>query len=142
MEDLQTFADQFKKEQPSPFTIPQALLVKQPDGKFIAARAGKTKMTDLPLEIPTLIIARYNTNQTLDPTFGINGFAIMQTPDISIEPISLTIQPNGTIIVEYISNSYTFLSSKVQSELRSIKITPQGFFEDTLWRKISKEKIP
>jgi uncharacterized delta-60 repeat protein len=64
----------------------------QPDGKIVAAgRASPGRGSDLAL-------ARYNTNGSLDPAFGINGKVTTDFFGGIDEAITVIIQPDGKII--------------------------------------------
>ncbi len=68
-------------------------LALQQDGKIIAA--GFTVIN----EIPNFALARYNTDGSLDNTFGLEGKLISGLNNLGSEAWSLAIQNNGKIIV-------------------------------------------
>ncbi len=69
-----------------------AALLFQADQKMLA---GGLIFKD---SINQFVLARYNTNGTLDPTFGTNGFVTTQADSASSAVTSLALQSDGNII--------------------------------------------
>jgi uncharacterized delta-60 repeat protein len=67
-------------------------VVLQPDGKIITL--GSIKLSD---EQYKRVITRYNSNGTLDNTFGVNGSVSIEVEEFSASKIAL--QPGGKLIV-------------------------------------------
>ena len=75
--------------------IAQAVAI-QSDGKIVVV--GQTyKNNDYSDE--DFVVTRYNSNGTLDPTFGKGGKVRTDFPDLAAVPSSLVIQPDGKIVV-------------------------------------------
>ncbi len=67
-------------------------VVRQPDGKIVAAGNSNTGGAD------NNALTRYNTNGTLDSTFGTNGIVISQLSTGDNEAYAAVIQPDGKIV--------------------------------------------
>ena len=68
----------------------------QTDGKLVVV--GQTyRHNDYSTE--DFVVARYNTNGTLDTTFGVNGRVKTDFPGLAAVPSSVVIQPDGKIVV-------------------------------------------
>lgn len=75
--------------------IAQAVAI-QTDGKIVVV--GQTyKNNDYSGE--DFVVTRYNTNGTLDPTFGKGGKVRTDFPGLAAVPSSVVIQPDGKIVV-------------------------------------------
>lgn len=64
------------------------------DGKIIVA-AGNTIFSDEGIVSSRFVLTRYNTDGSLDATFGINGIAVTTLNDMS----AIALQPDGKIVV-------------------------------------------
>jgi uncharacterized delta-60 repeat protein len=71
-------------------------LVIQPDGKIVVA--GETAPFDPLQSHSQIIVARYNADGSLDPTFGNNGIVTTAVGDQAIANAA-TLQPDGKIVV-------------------------------------------
>src|SRR5439155_25730461 len=68
----------------------------QADGKLVVV--GQTyKNNDYATE--DFVVARYNTDGTLDNTFGVSGRVRTDFPGLAAVPSSVVIQPDGKIVV-------------------------------------------
>ncbi len=68
----------------------------QPDGKLVVV--GQT-YTNNDYTGEDFAVARYNTNGTLDSTFGVNGKVTTDFPGLAAVASSVVIQPDGKILV-------------------------------------------
>jgi uncharacterized delta-60 repeat protein len=68
----------------------------QPDGKLVVV--GQT-YTNNDYTGEDFAVARYNTDGTLDPTFGVNGKVTTDFPGLAAVASSVVIQPDGKILV-------------------------------------------
>jgi uncharacterized delta-60 repeat protein len=68
-------------------------MVLQPDGKILVAGNSFNGLT------LDLIVARYNTNGTLDTSFGTSGIARINFGDILSAATDIALQPDGKIVV-------------------------------------------
>jgi hypothetical protein len=69
----------------------------QPDGKVLVAAASPYGAGPFSMDF---IVIRYNSNITLDTSFGGNGIVITELAGgLSSYPTSITIQPNDAKIV-------------------------------------------
>ena len=69
----------------------------QADGKIVAA--GTAQDDAINGKQPYIAVARYNTDGSLDESFGIGGKAVINYEDIYTKGTSLVVQPNGKIVV-------------------------------------------
>ncbi|MFJ8018064.1 calcium-binding protein [Streptomyces sp. NPDC096339] len=67
-------------------------LAQQPDGKIVAAGQGG------PLNNPYIAVARYDSDGTLDGTFGANGRATTDVSSGNDEAMSVAVQSDGKIV--------------------------------------------
>ncbi len=98
----------------------------QTDGKIVATGYGSTGTSEFAL-------ARYNTNGTLDLSFGVGG--TVTTPMGSTQGTAVVIQPNGKIVVAgFDSNASLFMVARFNTDGSldtsfngsGINITPLG----------------
>jgi uncharacterized delta-60 repeat protein len=91
-------------------------LVIQPDNKIVAV--GSTTM--LPNQDNAIVIARYDTTGTPDPTFGMGGVAVTQinSQDQSLHAVLL--QPDGKVVAAGI----TYNSNEGQDDGLVIRLIP------------------
>jgi uncharacterized delta-60 repeat protein len=68
----------------------------QPDGKYVVVG---TTYTNNDYSGEDFAIARYNTDGTLDTTFGVNGKVKTDFPNLAAVASSVVIQPDGKILV-------------------------------------------
>lgn len=68
-----------------------------PDGKFIAA--GFSGAPQTPIIRSDFVVARYNSNGSIDTTFGTSGMVVTDFANDSDVASSLAIQPDGKLIV-------------------------------------------
>ncbi len=72
----------------------------QPDGKIVVA--GETRSTPSQIEkmnfFSWLALTRYNSDGSLDSTFGMDGKIVTDFPGVNDHP-SLAVQPDGKIVV-------------------------------------------
>ena len=69
----------------------------QADGKIVAA--GTAQDDAFNGKQPYIAVARYNTDGSLDESFGIGGKAVINYEDSYTKGTSLVVQPNGKIVV-------------------------------------------
>jgi uncharacterized delta-60 repeat protein len=101
---------------------PDALAL-QPDGKILiggnaSVKQGKTSTSEL-------LVARLNTNGTLDTTFGSNGLWVSAFPGIEVEDLAVLTDPAhpGTV---------TGIVAAVEgASFEAIKLTPAGVLDKT-----------
>jgi len=99
-------------------------LVIQSDGKFVVVGSARTASGDY-----VLAFARYNTDGTLDTTFGTNGTSIQHVPNMlgggaQLTPVKLFAQPDGSFVV--IGNGY---SGGGLSSGFTLKLSYQGLID-------------
>ena len=68
----------------------------QPDGKYVVVG---TTYTNNDYSGEDFAIARYNTDGTLDTTFGVNGKVTTDFPNLAAVASSVVVQPDGKILV-------------------------------------------
>lgn len=78
-------------------------MVLQPDGKIVVVGRYLTPKTSNTFRT-SIAILRYNTNGTIDNTFGVNGKQLISPSDFSY-PSSVKIQPDGKIVVHATADS-------------------------------------
>lgn len=84
--------------------IDEALSVKlQPDGRIVVSGTGAADSTE-----EDLTMARYLTNGTLDPTFGVNGLVITNITGNDYSP-DFAIQRDGSFVVGAVTNYGDFV---------------------------------
>jgi uncharacterized delta-60 repeat protein len=66
----------------------------QPDGKILVAGSMSTDGVD-----EDILLVRFNANGTLDTTFGVNGAAAYNNSGWQDEPMGLTVQADGNVIL-------------------------------------------
>jgi uncharacterized delta-60 repeat protein len=66
----------------------------QSDGKILVAGGASTSKG-----LPEVAVARYNTNGSLDTTFGTGGIVTTSQDDISSGAAAMALQPDGKIVV-------------------------------------------
>ncbi len=89
-------------------------LVVQPDGKIIALGSNKEQNSPT-LTPPQTVIVRYNTNGSIDSTFGMSGKVFIQ----SLFPQELALQPNGKIVfvgTSGVSPNFDFYVARLNSD--------------------------
>jgi uncharacterized delta-60 repeat protein len=97
----------------------------QPDGKIVVV--GQT-------EGPTALIqgtalARYNTDGSLDTSFGAgDGFVVTDSPTTDILASDVAVQPDGKIVVGGSSNER---SGSTGSDFMAIRYQPDGELDDS-----------
>ena len=89
----------------------------QPDGKIIAV--GQTAINDI-----DIAIARYNSNGSLDASFGNNGKINIDFDNRGDYGSSVALQPDGKIIVGGIFSLFPFTSG-----LTAIRLDTNGTFD-------------
>lgn len=72
-------------------------LALQTDGKIVAA--GFSGARNTPVVLSDFVVVRYNTDGTLDPTFGTGGIVVTDIAGDSDFASSLVIQPDGQLVV-------------------------------------------
>jgi uncharacterized delta-60 repeat protein len=77
----------------------------QPDGKIVVA--GETAQVGIHFYAPSPVLARYNSNGTLDTSFGSNGVVPGQFGNVSIADAAM--QPDGKIVL--VGGAYTFYNA-------------------------------
>lgn len=92
----------------------------QSDGKIIAAGTLQSGNN------ASFGVARYNSNGTLDTTFGVNGKAIIQIGTQKRDHVrALRIQPDDKIIIAGITSKDT------NSHIALIRLSPNGVLDST-----------
>ncbi len=81
---------------PSASSSASAMLI-QPDGKIIVT--GTTSELAGTFYRSYLILARYNTNGSLDQTFGTGGKVVTDLAGTQVEVYAIALQPDGKILV-------------------------------------------
>lgn len=71
----------------------------QPDGKLIVAGYGEFNQSG------DFALARFNSDGSLDATFGFKGVMLTRFPSGGSEATSLALQPNGQIVVAGFANN-------------------------------------
>ena len=97
---------------PLPGTVPPSetaldtatSVVIEADGKIVVGGDGQYQTTNpiSPFGMPYVALVRYDTDGTLDPTFGCGGVDLTNlTMSSDNEPVSLISQPDGKIVASY-----------------------------------------
>ncbi|RYZ97211.1 MAG: T9SS type A sorting domain-containing protein, partial [Sphingobacteriaceae bacterium] len=76
-------------------------IVLQPDGKIVLAGTRTVKQTAQPQMYIQMIISRFNTDGSVDDSFGTQGTVVINPGSdklISFRPTTLIIQPDGKIL--------------------------------------------
>lgn len=97
-------------------------LILQPNGKVIAAGYGIS-----PISGYDFALVRYNSNGSLDPTFGVNGISFMPVSLGSDFGISAALQSDGKIVMTgaSVGTSYDVAVARLQNTLTGVH-SPQG----------------
>ena len=95
-------------------TVLQAVAL-QSDGKIVAA--GWLRQNDAGWPEPmNFVVARYNSDGTLDPTFGSGGLAVV-TVGSSSAANAVAIQPDGKIVVAgFTADTWSFALARLNSD--------------------------
>jgi uncharacterized delta-60 repeat protein len=96
--------------------------VLQPDGKIIVVGAFGNPQTNP-------IAARYNSDGTLDTSFGTNGVAVIPSGANGIVPNSVTLQSDGKIVI----GGEAIDTTGNSSDFAVIRLLPNGSAESSLW---------
>lgn len=91
-----------------------------PDGKIIVI--GETNNSNGSNQ--NMIIAKINSNGTLDTSFGFNGKTTFSTSPAYEQPYSLDIQSDGKILI-------TSLHPSIQGSYNLLRLNPNGTFDNT-----------
>lgn len=103
--------------------LPYAVAL-QPDGKLlIAGRVGESGGSS-----PDLAVARFNSDGTVDTTFGNSGVAGTATEDISEAAYDIMVQPDGRIVLAGYRLPEGIL---LPTELLVLRLNPNGTFDAT-----------
>jgi uncharacterized delta-60 repeat protein len=91
-----------------------------PDGKIIVI--GETNNSNGSNQ--NMIIAKINSNGTLDTSFGFNGKTTFSTSPAYEQPYSLDIQSDGKILI-------TSLHPSIRGSYNLLRLNPNGTFDNT-----------
>lgn len=92
-------------------------IVIQPDGKIIAV--GGAAVINTPNTISRFGLARYNSDGSLDPTFGVGGKVTTDFFGIAADAYAAAIQPDGKIVVAgvtTVNNSSDFALARYNAD--------------------------
>lgn len=89
-------------------------IVIQPDGKVVVVGSKS------PFALGGMAIVRYNTDGSLDKSFGENGIALI-LEDEDAEAMSVVLQPDGKIVAGGIKRDYAF-----NQEMLLVRVLPDG----------------
>jgi uncharacterized delta-60 repeat protein len=101
----------------------------QPDGKILAAGQVETNFC-----CPVSALARFNTDGSLDTSFGQNGngeVMVFEFPQLRVE--SLAVKPNGKIVIVGEAVFHQFHSAMTMA-----RYTSDGFIEDLVTASIGE----
>jgi len=74
-------------------------VVIQADGKILVAGFGYMFPEGYPVDFPAMLLARYNTNGTLDTTFGSNGYTFHNSGIRNEHGKAIALTPEGQILM-------------------------------------------
>jgi len=83
-------------------------LAEQTDGKIVVIGTSEDGAG-----IPAIVLARYNTDGTLDTGFGFNGFVLISTGNAGDEGRAVAIQSDGKIVACGVSGNGPFIEGVV-----------------------------
>lgn len=95
----------------------------QPDGKIVAVGAT------IPRFRSAVALARYNSDGSLDATFGSGGKVVTAVTPLDSAAHAVTIQPDGKLVV--VGSAFTSFSSRPKSDFAIIRYNPNGGLDST-----------
>ncbi len=98
-------------------------LALQPDGKIVVAGQGILSATLM----DDMIIARFDANGSLDPSFATNGIAIINIWGERELPLGLALQPDGQILIAGYAIDSSFNSRPFVMRLKTNGSPDPGF---------------
>jgi uncharacterized delta-60 repeat protein len=81
-----------------------------------------------------IVVARYNTDGSLDTTFGSGGLVRIRTTSMSVSGPQLVLQPDGKIVVAgdtHVTYSTGKKTSVVRRDLYVLRLNPDGSLDTT-----------
>jgi uncharacterized delta-60 repeat protein len=80
----------------------------QPDGRVVVAGPTSVDSADWIDDLSDFALARYNTDGSLDATFGTGGRVVTQFAGVSAYPQSIAVQTDGKILVAGLASDLRF----------------------------------